>query len=47
MQQVLDQEEEVAMAEFARFEEQLKKKKGPDAVASSGGKGTLDSAEAS
>ena len=45
VQQVLDQEEEVAMAEFARFEEELKKKKGGSAPASSGGKGTLDSVE--
>ena len=40
------QEEQVAMEEFARFEEKLKQQKGPQAVASTGGKGTLDSAEA-
>ncbi|KAG0646101.1 hypothetical protein D0Z07_8205 [Hyphodiscus hymeniophilus] len=41
--QVLDQEEEIAVQEFARFEEKLKQQKGPDAIASTGGKGTLDS----
>lgn len=46
VQQVLDQEEEIAMQEFAKFEEKLKQKKGPDAVASTGGKGTLDTVEA-
>lgn len=46
VQQVLDQEEEVAMNEFAKFEEKLKQQKGPDATASTGGKGSLDSAEA-
>ena len=40
--QVLDQEEEIAMAEFAKFEEKLKQKKGPDAAASTVGKGSLD-----
>jgi len=44
--QVLDQEEEIAMQEFAKFEEKLKQQKGPDAIASTGGKGTLDAAEA-
>ena len=43
--QVLDQEEEIAMKEFARFEEKLKQQKGPDAVASTVGKGSLDTAE--
>ncbi|TGO29191.1 hypothetical protein BPAE_0018g00800 [Botrytis paeoniae] len=33
--QVLDEEEEIALAEFAKFEEKLKQQKGPDAVASS------------
>lgn len=42
---MLDQEEEVALAEFAKFEEKLKKQKGESAIASSGGKGTLDYAE--
>ncbi|MCJ1352204.1 MAG: hypothetical protein MMC33_002188 [Icmadophila ericetorum] len=44
--QVLDQEEEIAMKEFAKFEEKLKGQKGPDAVASTIGKGSLDTAEA-
>ena len=46
VQQVMDQEEQIAMEEFARFEEKLKQQKGPAAVPSTGGKGTLDSAEA-
>jgi NFU1 iron-sulfur cluster scaffold homolog, mitochondrial len=45
VQQVLDQEEEVAMKEFAKFEEKLRQAKGPDAVASTVGKGSLDFAE--
>jgi hypothetical protein len=40
--QVLDQEEEIAIQEFAKFEEKLKQQKGPDAVASTVGKGSLD-----
>lgn len=44
--QVLDQEEEIAMKEFAKFEEKLKLQKGPAAVASTIGKGSLDTAEA-
>ena len=40
VQQVMDQEEEVAMKEFAKFEEKLKAQKGPEAVV---GKGSLDS----
>jgi len=40
--QVLDQEEEIALQEFAKFEEKLKHQKGPDAVASTVGKGSLD-----
>ena len=44
VQQVMDQEEEVAMQEFAKFEEKLRAQKGADAVASSGDKGTLDAA---
>ena len=31
---MMDQEEEVAMKEFAKFEEKLKARKGEDAVAS-------------
>ena len=44
--QVLDPEEETAMKEFARFEEKLKQRKGPDAISSTIGKGSLDTAEA-
>lgn len=44
--QVLDQEEEIAMKEFAKFEEKLKEQKGPQAVASTVGKGSLDTIEA-
>ena len=44
--QVLDQEEEIAMQEFANFEAKLKQQKGPGAVASTVGKGSLDTAEA-
>jgi len=40
--QVLDQEEEIAIQEFAKFEEKLKQQKGADAVASTVGKGSLD-----
>jgi NFU1 iron-sulfur cluster scaffold homolog, mitochondrial len=40
---VLDLEEEIAMKEFARFEEKLRQQKGPDATASSK---ALDSFEA-
>ena len=44
--QVLGQEEEVAIREFAKFEEKLREKKGPEAAASTIGKGSLDTAEA-
>lgn len=44
--QVLDQEEEIAMQEFAKFEAKLKEQKGSDAIASTVGKGSLDTAEA-
>lgn len=44
VQQVLDEEEEVAMREFQKFEERLRGEKGDAAVASTGGKGTLDAA---
>ena len=44
VEQVTDQEEEVAIAEFAKFEEKLAAEKGVDAIASTGGKGTLDAA---
>ena len=40
--QVLDQEEEIAMQEFAKFEERLKEQKGPDAIASTVDKGSLN-----
>ncbi|KAK0266448.1 hypothetical protein LTS16_023883 [Friedmanniomyces endolithicus] len=46
VQQVMDQEEEVAMKEFAKFEEKLRAQKGADAAPSTVGKGTLDTAEA-
>ncbi|KAK8220341.1 HIRA-interacting protein 5 [Phyllosticta capitalensis] len=45
VQQVMDQEEEVAMAEFAKFEEKLRQQKGPEATASTVGKGSLDYVE--
>ena len=44
--QVLDQEEEIAMREFALFEEKLRQQKGPDAAPSTVGKGSLDTAKA-
>ncbi|MCJ1480103.1 hypothetical protein MMC06_000257 [Schaereria dolodes] len=43
--QVLDQEEEIAIQEFAKFEEKLKQQKGSNAIASTVGKGSLDRAE--
>lgn len=43
---MLDQEEEVAIQEFAKFEEKLRGQKGPDATASTIGKGSLDTVEA-
>ncbi|KAF2130898.1 HIRA-interacting protein 5 [Dothidotthia symphoricarpi CBS 119687] len=45
VQQVLDQEEEIALKEFAKFEEKLRQQKGPDAAPSTVGKGSLDLAE--
>lgn len=42
VEQVLDQEEEVAMNEFAKFEEKLRQQKGAEATASTQGKGSLD-----
>lgn len=41
VEQVLDEEEEIAIKEFAKFEEKLKAQKG--AVPESSGKGGLDS----
>ncbi|KAF2190651.1 HIRA-interacting protein 5 [Zopfia rhizophila CBS 207.26] len=45
VQQVMDQEEEIAMKEFAKFEEKLRQQKGPDAAPSAVGKGSLDTVE--
>ncbi|KAF2712134.1 HIRA-interacting protein 5 [Pleomassaria siparia CBS 279.74] len=45
VEQVLDQEEEIALAEFTKFEEKLRLQKGPNATASTIGKGSLDTAE--
>lgn len=42
---MLDQEEEIAMKEFTKFEEKLKEQKGPQAIASTFGKGGLNTAE--
>ncbi len=44
--QVLDQEEEIAMQEFAKFEEKLKEQKGSQAAASLIGKGSPNTVEA-
>ncbi|KAE8319058.1 scaffold protein Nfu/NifU N terminal-domain-containing protein [Aspergillus transmontanensis] len=44
VEQVMDEEEEISMHEFAKFEEKLRQQKGAAATASTGGKGTLDSA---
>ncbi|KAK8039729.1 hypothetical protein PG993_008140 [Apiospora rasikravindrae] len=41
--QVTDPEEEIALAEFEKFEEKLRAQKGPDAAPSAFGKGTIDS----
>ncbi|KAK2742485.1 hypothetical protein FQN57_005376 [Myotisia sp. PD_48] len=43
--QVLDEEEEVALKEFALFEEKLRQQKGPQATASTVGKGSLDTVQ--
>jgi Fe-S cluster biogenesis protein NfuA len=45
VQQVLDQEEEIAIKEFAKFEEKLRQQKGPDAAPGTVGKGSLDYVE--
>ncbi|KAF2872935.1 hypothetical protein BDV95DRAFT_490089 [Massariosphaeria phaeospora] len=45
VQQVMDQEEEIAMKEFAKFEEKLRQQKGPNAAPSTVGKGSLDTVE--
>ncbi|KAI0113726.1 scaffold protein Nfu/NifU N terminal-domain-containing protein [Nemania sp. FL0031] len=41
--QVMDQEEEISIMEFAKFEEKLREQKGPDAAPTTPGKGSLDS----
>ncbi|KAI2625263.1 HIRA-interacting protein 5 [Hypomontagnella submonticulosa] len=41
--QVMDQEEEIAIKEFAKFEEKLRAQKGPDAAPTTPGKDSLDS----
>ncbi|KAL7624332.1 hypothetical protein AAE478_005894 [Parahypoxylon ruwenzoriense] len=41
--QVMDQEEETAMKEFAKFEEKLRAQKGPNAAPTTPGKDSLDS----
>jgi nucleoid DNA-binding protein len=45
VQQVLDQEEEIAIQEFAKFEEKLRQQKGPNAAPSTVGKSSLDTVE--
>lgn len=45
VQHVLDEEEEISMREFAKFEEKLRQQKGPAATASTVGKGSLDYVE--
>ena len=42
VQQIMDQEEEIAMKEFAKFEEKLRQQKGPDAAPSTVSRGGLD-----
>ncbi|KAI1408158.1 HIRA-interacting protein 5 [Hypoxylon sp. FL1857] len=41
--QIMDQEEEIALKEFAKFEEKLRQQKGPDAAPTTPGKDSLDS----
>lgn len=45
IEQVLDEEEQIAISEFQKFEEKLRQQKGPDAVASTVGKDSLDYAQ--
>jgi NFU1 iron-sulfur cluster scaffold homolog, mitochondrial len=45
VQQVLDEEEEIALKEFEKFEEKLRKQKGEGATAGTVGKGSLDYVE--
>lgn len=42
VRQVSDPEEEIAMAEFEKFEEKLRAQKGPDAAPAAMGKGQID-----
>lgn len=42
---MLDEEEEIAIKEFAKFEEKLRQQKGPDSIPSTVGKGSLDFVE--
>lgn len=46
VEQVLDQEEEIALSEFAKFEEKLKTQKGPVPPSATADKGSADSAVA-
>jgi hypothetical protein len=41
--QVTDPEEEIALAEFEKFEQKLREQKGADAAPSAFGKGAIDS----
>ncbi|TGJ85480.1 hypothetical protein E0Z10_g3328 [Xylaria hypoxylon] len=43
VQQVMDQEEEISIQEFTKFEEKLRAQKGPDAAPTTPGKDSLDS----
>ncbi len=45
IKQVFDPEEEIAMNEFAKFEEKLQQQKGPDAAASTVSEGSLGTAQ--
>lgn len=45
VEQVLDPAEEIAQAEFEKFEEKLRQQKGPNAAPSTVGKGSLDTVE--
>ena len=45
VQQVMDQEEEIAIEEFAKFEEKLRQQKGPDIAPLTVGKGSLETVE--
>lgn len=45
MTQVLDPAEEIAIKEFAKFEEKLRQQEGPDTITSRVVKGGLDAVE--